>query len=385
MNITTTLDPTSWFRQMQEESPVYYDPDMTFYFGGKGAWQVFRYNDVQRGLSDYAYFSNQYVPKQASLGNSLPMTDPPDHKKIRSLFNKAFTPPVMTQLSQWIHQKCDELLSPFMPTGKIDFIRDFADLLPATVIARLLGATDQDDRTIVSWARTLIGDPTVIGIAAFQQVQVEMGGYFYQLLQTRKKEPQEDLVSYLLATSLDGEGLTDADIIANCIAFLVAGSESVSGLLGNTMLTLTERPDLQMHLAQHPEDIPGTINEVLRFRSPVLSITRIARQPVTLNGQAIQEGDLVNLWIAAANRDPDVYASPDTFDLNRDNSKVLTFGYGIHHCIGALLARLETKIAVGYLVSHMTGFSVAPLHELARVPNVASFKYESLPIHFTTL
>jgi cytochrome P450 len=385
MDISTMLDPALWFQQMRQESPVFYQQEVEFYFGTRPAWQIFRYQDVQEGLSNFELFSNEYIPKQpGSLGNSLPMTDPPDHKKLRSLMNKAFAPAIINPLEYWIAEKCQELLQPSLLEGKIDFIRDFADILPSVVIARLLGIPEEDHHTITHWTRTLISNPLVVGLEAYQKVQMEMGAYFWKTLEDRRRTPQEDLLTFLLSVSIDDEKLSTEDVISNCIAILAAGSESVSGLLGNAMLTFAERPALQEHLVQHTVDVPLAINEVLRFRCPALSLARIARQDLHLRGNLIRKGELINLWIASANRDPDIFPDPDTFIMRRDHSKTLSFGYGIHHCIGFMLAKLETKIAFDYIFRHFRNIGVDRENVLSRVSNISSFKYQTLKITFST-
>lgn len=383
MLVSTSLNPAPWFQKMREESPVYYDPDIIYYFGKKGGWQVFRYEDVKNGISNHELFSNEFIPRQkGGLGESVAMTDPPRHTELRSLITKAFPTAVARRMEEWIRHKSEKLLEPWFQSGQMEFIENFADALATGTIAQLLGIPESYHKRFTDWTKTLIGDPVVIGVEAYQQAQQEMGLFLVQMMKDREQSPQEDLMTYLLQSEKEGGKLSPDDVISSSIALLAAGSETEAGLLGNVMLTLAERPEVQQHLAQHPEDIPKAINEVLRFRCPVLSIPRIARQDVVINGQLIPKGEMVNFWLASANLDPAVFPQPDIFDMHRDNSKILSFGHGMHACIGYFLAKLEAKIAFETIFKHVRDISIAPENVLSRFSNVSTFKFNSLLINF---
>ena len=291
MHIRTSTNPAPWFKKMREESPVYYDPDIVFYFGSKGAWQVFRYDDIRSCIGNYEVFSNEFIPRQkGGLGESIAMTDPPHHTHLRAMVSKTLTPAVVRSMEDWIRQRSSELLQPWMESGQIEFIAEFADVLSTSVIAQLLGIPEPDHPLFTAWTKTLIGDPGVIGLEAYQQAQQGMGEYLTQMMKERERSPREDLMSYMIKAGAEDEKMSPDDVISNCIALLAAGSETEAGLLGNTMLTIAERPELQQHLAQHPADIPKTLNEVLRFRCPVLSIPRLTLKDLELNGHAIRKG-----------------------------------------------------------------------------------------------
>lgn len=384
MSITTTLHPAEWLHQMRQEKPVHYDPDMTFFWGGKGAWQLFRYEDVRRALSDAAVFSAEYIPLRegGGLGNSIAMTDPPRHDHLRALVNKAFIPSVLEPMEAWIRRYCEQLLHPHTGQGRIDFISDFAAVLPAAVIARFIGIPEIFHSTIKSWTRILIGDPTTIGMEAYTRVETEMGGYIQQLAEERKAVPEQDLLSQLVQADLGGQQLSMDDVVAFCVALLAGGTETIGALLGNAVRIFVEQPYLQEHLFHHPEELSKAINEVLRLRSPVLSMSRITRQEVELDGLVIRRGSLVNCWIAAANLDPAVFADPDTYDMERDHSRSIAFGYGIHHCIGSFLARLEARVAFETIFSSWQKIRFIAEEPLQREPNNTLFKYSTLPVAF---
>jgi cytochrome P450 len=351
MNPSTLSPPSTWYHQMQLGDPVHYDPEFRFYFGGQGAWQVYRYKDAQRVLSDSDVFSNEYMPKSEDnlLGSNLNQTDPPRHKQLRALVSKAFAPSMVAKLEAWIYNQCNELLDPWMNAGEMNFVKHFVIPLPGRVTAQLLGIPDQDHDQVNAWINAIASDPAVIGMDAYFQAQQEMGRLFSTLLEQRKQQPQDDLMTQLLHAEIDGEQLSTADTLAFCMALLIAGNETTNGFLANAMYTFVNMPELQDDVS----DLSLMLNEVLRFQPPVQTMCRIVRRDVELGGQQLKKGDLVNVWLSAANRDPEIFREPDTFNINRDGTKALSFGYGAHYCIGAMLAKIEAKIAFEVIFERM--------------------------------
>jgi cytochrome P450 len=381
MLIYTANDPIPWFQQMHKESPVYYDPDISFYFGRKGAWQAFRHADVQKGMSDPELFSREYVPRQGvGLADGLGMTDPPRHSHLHSVISKAFVSTAISPIEGWIRQQCEILLEPGLKEGKMDFINDFAHILPIKVINHILGVPEQYLQQTLSWVTRIGGDPRDIGPDIYIRIQKEMIALFTEVIENKKQAPQDDLITYLLNAKMEGEELTMNEVISFCMTIFTGGAESTTTLLGNAMLTFAERPGLQEHLLAHPGDIPNAILEVLRFRCPVLSLPRIARQDLELSGQQIRKGDLINFWIAGANLDPEIFPSPAVFDIRRDNARIMTFGHGIYHCLGRLLAKLEAKLAFETVFRHLRNIRVAGENVLTRIPNIVFFRFQSLLI-----
>ena len=384
MTPSTLKKPLSWHQQMQDEQAVYFDQAFRFYFGGQGAWQVFHHKDVQRVLSDYEVFSNEYMPRSDDnlLGSNLNQTDPPRHRQLRALVTKAFAPSIIATLEAWIHQECIELLQPVLEKGEMDFVRDFSIPLPGRVTARLLGVPDQDHNQVNAWINAISSDPAVIGMEAYFQAQQEMGKLFMGLLEERSKAPQSDLISHLLQAEIDGEKLSMPDTLAFCVALLIAGNETTNGFLANAMYTFATIPEVQSHLHEHTEDLPSALNEVLRYEPPVQSMCRIAKMDVELGGQLIRQGDLINVWLSAANRDPSVFRNPDTFDIYRDNIKMVSFGHGAHYCIGAMLARMEAKIAFEIIFSKIKHITLKPGITPNRNPSTIVAGFLDLPIVF---
>jgi cytochrome P450 len=369
---------------MQDKQPVYFDPAFRFYFGGQGAWQVFRHNDVQRVLSDYEVFSNEYMPKSDDnlLGSNLNQTDPPRHRQLRALVTKAFSPTIIATLETWIYTACNDLLAAVLQDGEMDFVKAFSVPLPGRVTAQLLGVPDQDHNQVNAWINAISSDPAVIGMDAYFQAQLEMGKMFMILLEERAKAPKADLISHLLQAEIDGEKLSMPDTLAFCIALLIAGNETTNGFLANAMHTFATMPAVQTHLQQHIEDLPAALNEALRYAPPVQSMCRIAKVDVELGGQLIRKGDFMNVWLSAANRDPAVFQDPETFNIHRDNIKMLSFGHGAHYCIGAMLARMEAKIAFGIIFEKMKNISLKPGIMPNRNPSTIVAGFLDLPIVF---
>jgi cytochrome P450 len=384
MTPSTVPSPVATHRQMQEEQPVYFDSAFRFYFGGQGAWHVFRHKDVQRVLSDYEVFSNEYMPKSADnlLGSNLNQTDPPRHRQLRALVTKAFAPAIISKLETWIYQECNELLAPCRQRGEMDFVKDFSIPLPGRVTAQLLGVPDQDHDQVNAWINAISSDPAVIGMDAYFQAQQEMGKLFVTLLEARAKEPRADLISHLLQAEIDGERLSMSDTLAFCIALLIAGNETTNGFLANAMYTFATMPEIQTQVAENMQDLPSALNEILRYAPPVQTMCRIAKTDVELGGQLIRKGDLVNAWLSAANRDPAVFSDPDTFSIHRDNIKMVSFGHGAHYCIGAMLARMEAKIAFEVIFQHMKHIRLKPDTVANRNPSTIVAGFLDLPIVF---
>jgi cytochrome P450 len=384
---SSLLQPSAWYHQMQSESPVYFDDNFQLIFGAAGAWQVFRYEDVQRVLHDFECFSNNYKPESPdnNVGSSLNRIDPPLHRQLRSLVSKAFAPSILSSLETWMYQQCKTLLTPWLMSGEMDFVHHFAMPLSVRVIARLLGVPEPDHIIVDQWAKVIVSNPAESGgMAEYRRVQQEMVTFFTNMLEERRKLPQQDLMTHLLAAEVDGEKLSTKDVIATCKTILLAGYETTVALLTNAMYIFTqEHPELQTHLTENAADIPAALNEVLRYRPSLLSMYRMATRDVEMGGQLIKKGDLVNAWIAVANRDPAIFPDPDLFDFRRNNhAQMLSFGYGIHYCIGASLSKMETRIAFEVLFKLAKSFKIKPGTTLSLNSSVIVSSFKNLPVIF---
>ena len=341
------LQPFPWLAQMREHSPIRFDPH-------REAWDVFRYEDIQRVLTDTDSFSSNMGTTIEGQLESIISMDPPRHTRFRTLVNKAFTIKQVQDLAPQIAAMTDQLLEKALARGdgKLDLTADFSSPLPVTVIATLLGVPPEDREFFKKTS-----DVAVLGIAEEgqtiedlqklkQESQAALAGYFTKILAERREQPREDLISALLAAEVDGQPLTVQELLGFCFILLIAGNETTTNLINNAVAELIEQPELQATLQAQPELIPAFIEEVLRFRPPVKTIIRNARADMEFQGHQLKAGQTLTLWLASGNRDASRFEDPETFRLDRAANPHMTFGYGIHFCLGAPLARLEAKIAL---------------------------------------
>ncbi len=380
--IEENLNPFPLYETMRQEHPVYYDPQ-------RGSWHIFRYEDVLRVLSDYAVFSSHMggeEPADASspFAASIISSDPPRHRQLRSLVTQAFTPRAVEALAPRIGEIVTEHLDRVMPSGHMDVIQDLGYPLPVIVIAELLGIPSQDRQRFKHWSDYAVhatDSGTRVDFETFSgQEMIEMGQYFFKILEKRRHEPGDDLISALLQASIDGEHLTQMELLGFCVLLLVAGNETTTNLIGNAMLTFAEHPEIWQGLRARPERLPQAIEEILRFRSPVQAMFRTSTQPVLMDHQTIPARAPVVAWIGSANHDPQQFAQADGLDIERSPNRHLAFGNGIHYCLGAPLARLEARIALGALMERIPGFSLAPQARLQRQSSLIVYGLHSLPI-----
>ena len=365
----------SWFEEMRTQHPVFYDERTRI-------WQVFRYEDVLAVLTDYARFSSQaYELMGGFLSNTLIAKDPPDHRKLRNLVNQAFTPRAVTHLSDRITQITQELLDQVRLQGKMDIVSDIAFPLPAKVIAELLGVPSEDWNIFQRWARVDSSDPAISRQASGRSMQEEMFDYFSALLEERRRTPREDLISSLSTAEVDGERLSQSELVSFCTLLLAAGQETTKNLIANATVCLTDHPDTMERLIREPALMPTAIEEILRYLPPVWFLFRQTKSDVELAGQHIPANQAVLAWTASANRDPARFPDPDRFDIEREPNRHLAFGHGIHFCVGAPLARLEAKIALPMMLQQLRG-----LRRVEGVPITVHtgivFVIRSLPVTF---
>jgi cytochrome P450 len=364
----------SWFAEMREQNPVFRDERTRL-------WQVFRYEDVLSILTDYTRFSSQaYELTGGFLSNSLIAKDPPDHRKLRNLVNLAFTPRAVAHLSDRITQITQELLDQVRHKGSMDIVSDIAFPLPAKVIAELLGVPGEDWDIFQRWAR-VDGSDAASRRESGQTMQEEMFNYFTNLLEERRRSPREDLISSLSVAEVDGERLSEPELLSFCTLLLAAGQETTKNLITNAIVCLTDHRDSMERLINEPALMPTAIEEILRFLPPVWFLFRQTKTDVELAGQHIPANQVVLAWTASANRDPARFPDANRFDIEREPNRHLAFGHGIHFCVGAPLARLEAKIALPMMLQQLRN-----LHRVEGVPITVRagivFVIGSLPVTF---
>ncbi|HLN65276.1 MAG TPA: cytochrome P450 [Symbiobacteriaceae bacterium] len=375
------LNPFPLYAMMRQNGGLLPIPDQHL-------WNVFRYDDVKTVLTDHKRFSSQFSPDQSGPG-SLITSDPPRHTELRSLLTKAFTPRAIAALEPRIRQLTTELLDRVMEQGEIDLVGDLSAALPVMVIAEMLGIPPEDRVMFKQWSDKVVESADVVlgrhslEPGATAGAWAEMVAYFRRVIAERRQDPRDDLISNLIAAEIDGERLSEIDILNFAWLLLVAGNETTTNLITNTVITWLEHPLELERLRADPTLLPGAIEEVLRYRSPVQAMFRITAEPVEIAGQTIPAGERVIAWIGSANRDETIFADADAYLIGRDPNPHIAFGHGIHFCLGAPLARLEARIALGAVLER--------LHDLTRVDGaplepVSGFivhGVKKLPLRFT--
>ena len=290
---------------------------------------------------------------EASQHNML-MADPPDHTRLRRLVSRSFTPRQVERLRPAVHELVAGLLDTVAEKGDVEFMTDFALPLPMAVIGELVGVPVQDRAGLQPQVRAAAkGIEPILG-AEETEAAIEamgtLGEYFYALLEERRRHPRDDLLSSLVEARENDDQLSDEEVASTAILLFAAGFETTTNLLGNGLLALLTHPDQLADWRAHPDIAPTAVEEFLRFDSPVQFNLRTALEPAELAGDPLARGDRIVVLQGAANRDPGRFANPDELYLRRENNMPLSFGWGIHHCIGAALARMEGEIAFNALL-----------------------------------
>lgn len=344
-------DPYPLYERLRAASPLLRDP-------GSGLWMVFDYEGVKRVLTDHEAFSSRSGPADWMI-----FADPPRHTKLRALVSKAFTPRSIAGLEKRIRSISRELLDGVATRGEMDLAADYAVPLPMRVIGDMLGIPPEDRPRFVRWNDAILKMSYLFGdtagaegvMAEFFAVTGEMGEYLAALLAARQAEPRDDLLSRLAQAEVDGERLGEQDILGFFQLLLLAGSETTTNLINNAVLCFMAHPAQRERVERERALLPSAIEEVLRFRSPLQWMFRLARREVEVGGQLIPAGATVLAMIGSANHDPAVFEEPGRFDVAREPNPHLAFGHGVHFCLGAPLARLEARVAVGDLLDRVRG------------------------------
>ncbi|MBA4496391.1 cytochrome P450 [Paenactinomyces guangxiensis] len=375
------LNPFPIYDQLRQSTPVRYDEN-------RSCWDIFRYEDVHRILKDPATFSSRRGMDIKRRETILTM-DPPRHNQMRGVVNKAFTPKVINDLAPHITSITNELLNTVEGHGEMDIVSDLAVPLPVIVIAELLGVPPEDRQLFKDWSDILVKGPDENTEEAFNQVVAEkeqaseeLSAYFARIVDQRRTEPKDDLISQLLSAEIEGQKLNDEEVIAFSVLLLAAGNETTTNLITNTIRRLTEDQALQQQLKGNPDLIPGFIEEVLRFYPPIQAIGRVATRDVEIGGMMIKTGDQVISWVASANRDETKFKNPESFVVDRKPNPHLAFGFGIHFCLGAPLARLEGKIALRTILERLNEIQYLTGSELSYIQSPFVYGVKQYPITF---
>jgi len=317
----------------------------------------------------------------AAMNSDLLHLDPPDHTRLRRLVSAAFTRRRIEQLAPRVQLIADELLDAVAEAGEVDLIAAFAYPLPITVICELLGVPTADRDDFRDWSTTLVAG-TLSTPEEWIAAATAMIGYIRELLAAKRVEPADDLLSALVAIRDGTDRLSEDELSSMVVLLLVAGHETTVNLIGNGVYALLTHPDQLALLRAEPERLPAAVEELLRYDGPLQVATfRWTTEPIEIGGTVIPAGDMVIPGLLAANRDPSRVADPEELDLSRADSPHVAFGHGIHHCLGAPLARLEGRIALGSLLARFPGLrlAVAP-DEVTRRHGVLMHGLTTLPV-----
>ncbi len=346
-------DPYPVYRELRETAPVYWSQEAS-------SWVLSRYADVSAALTDPVTFSSASgvfpVPPGMKMTEMLlpmlVMSDPPRHTQLRQLVSKAFTPRRIASLGSTVQTVVDDLLDRVPGAGTWDFVDGFAGPLPAIVIADMLGVPREDRDRFRAWSTTLVQGNPLRGELHGLEAAAALYDYFSGFLAARRAHPQDDLMTALVQAEVDGRRLTEDELLGFCFLLLVAGHETTTNLLANAAVLLAGHPETRRRLAADLDLLPAAVEELLRYDSPVQGIGRTLTGPVELHGRQMGPGESVLLLFGSANRDEQAFPDAEVFSLDRRSERHVALGRGIHFCLGAALARLETRIALGALLGH---------------------------------
>ncbi len=317
-----------------------------------GAWVLTRHDDISSVLKNSADYSSSAMGQQRG-GFPLPLLtdDPPRHTQLRGLVDRAFTARMLKAIEASMNDLAQQMVGD-LPQGEgVDIVQALTIPLPVAVISQMMGIPADRAEDFKRWSDALTGTLAGVSVENRKKDIFEMAAYFQSLIPERRSHPGDDLVSAVVNAEIDGARLSDEDIVGFNILLLIAGNETTTNLLGNYLNVLVDRPDLYAQLVADPAFIDAGIEETLRFDAPVQFLMRRALKPMRYHGQDVAVGENVHVIMAAANRDPRNYDAPDEFRLDRERNHHHTFGFGVHFCIGAPLARMEAKAAMRALVA----------------------------------
>ena len=370
----TSNDPYPVYAAMREAGRVLRSP--------LGALIVHRYDDVRATHADHESFSMGALAGMGGegtgtgmagadflLAQSMLTADPPDHSRLRRVVNRAFTPRSIAALEPRVRQIARELLAPLAGGEPFDMVADFAAPLPTMVIAELLGVPAEDCDQFRLWTEAVTGTDVRrrANPEEARRFGSELRHYLSLQIDKRKDVPTDDLIGRMVEANRE-QVMTDAEVVASCVLLLIAGNETTMRLVTNMTLALGRHPEQLARLAKEPGLIPTGVEETLRYDTPVQMLFRAARHDTSVAGVDVTRGQFVLTLLGAANRDPEAFVDPDVYDVGREDNMHVSFGHGIHYCLGAPLARLEARVAFEELLEMAPAFSVLTRDEDLQYP-----------------
>ncbi len=382
-------NPYPLYRQLRMEDPVHWDPYLH-------AWVASRYADVVKVLQRFSAARTPTPEQLTALGLSelnpiarvlvrqMLFLDPPSHTRLRALAAAAFTPPRAEALRSHIQEITDSLIDAVLPRGRMDVIADLANPLPATVTAEMMGVPVADRDQLKVWSKDfseMLGNfqHNPDRAALMLKTIEEMTAYFRARLREQERQPREGVMHALMTAEIDGDRLSEEEVIANSIITMTGGQDTTTNLIGNGLLSLLRHPGELARLRADPSLLPSAIEELLRYESPIQYTTRLAPADVELGGTLIRKRQAVIALMGAANRDPEHFPDPDRLDITRRDNRHLAFSWGAHYCFGAPLARLEGQIALSTILRRLPNLALEPARLVWR-GNMAFRGLEALPV-----
>ena len=349
-------NPYPLYSQLRASSPLLRVPPPF------NAWMIFDYESVKWALNDHETFSSRVPAPKWFI-----FFDPPVHTKLRALISQAFTPRMVANLEPRIRKLSRQLLDQTIERGEMDLAEDFSVPLAMQVIAGMIGIPLADWTRYRRWSDVILrlsytrsgGEEAESAMRDFIAVTAEMDAYLADMIEQRRIAPQDDLLTRLIEAEVDGQRLSQQEILGFFQLLIVGGQETTTNLIDNAVLCLLENPDQLARLRAAPDLLTKAIEEVLRYRSPLQWMMRTPRRDVELLGQVVPAGALVLAMMGSANRDPRQFPEADRFDIGRDPNPHVAFGHGIHFCLGAALSRMESKIALSDLLARFKNFELA--------------------------
>jgi cholest-4-en-3-one 26-monooxygenase len=382
--------PHEWFAYLRRNAPVWWQEETD----GPGFWCITKYDDCVIVNREHERFSSARratfiweLPEEAMEQQRLLMLnmDPPLHTRYRRLVNKGFTPRMVAQLEQKIHETADSIIDAVIEKGECDFVTDIAAELPLVVIADLLGVPQEERHNMFNWSNRMIGqeDPEYqITEEVAQQAAMELYAYASDLFAKKRANPHEDLMSVLTSVDIEGEKLSELELELFFLLLTVAGNETTRNLISGAMHAFFQHPDQWQKLIEDRSLLPSAIEEMLRFVTPVMNFRRQTTSPLELRGQKIEEDQKIVFFHTSANRDEDVFAESDKFDITRSPNPHIAFGAGgPHFCLGANLARMEIRVMYQHLLDR-----VPDIHqdgEVQRLQSAFINGVKHLPVSFS--
>ncbi len=387
-------DPYAFFGHLREHDPVHWN-------AAHKSWVITRYDDVAAGFLDRRLSSDRVeaiystklsaeeqvrrAPTYEVLSDWMVFKDPPAHTRLRNLVKTAFTPRAVQALAPRITEIIDHVLD-LPPSGTVDVVGDIAYPIPAMVIAEMLGVPAEDRELFRAWSNDITmlifeGARDEEDRRIAQDGLTALADYLRGLVDDHRRSPREDLMSALLSSAVDDESLTEDEIVHTCVLLLFGGHETTTNLLANGYLALLRRPDQARLLLDEPDLAESAVEELNRFDGPAKLVVRRAAEDLEIRGQHIAAGQRVLLVQASANRDARRFADPDAVDLRRGDNRNVAFGFGIHYCLGAPLARLEAQIALPRMLRRLTDAEIAG-DELVYQPLLLTRGLTRLPIRY---